>query len=77
MRGDGIIPYLDLIRSFLEGAIGAEAFEHSYLEMFKHDETLSPGTTFLILDRLFSDVDAFCGDPQVARERQSFRAAIT
>jgi hypothetical protein len=33
--------------------------------MFKNDTASRPEAEFLVLDRLFGDVDAFCSDPTI------------
>ena len=40
-------------------------FEREYLDMFKNDETESVGEEYEVLNELFSDVDAFCADPEL------------
>jgi hypothetical protein len=59
----GLRPYLRLIEDFLSGAIPAAAFERGYLDTSKVDLHRRPQAVFLVLDRLFADVDAYCADP--------------
>lgn len=54
--------YVQLIDSFVHGGISALEFERVYLQMYKEDPTIRPESEYEILDRLFSDVDAFCAD---------------
>lgn len=57
--------YIGLLERFVNGDIPASEFEHIYLRMFKQDPTIRPETEYQILNRLFSDVDAFCADPEL------------
>jgi hypothetical protein len=56
------------MEQFLQKRITAHHFEERYLDMFKNDETIWRGETFRILDKLFSDVDAFCDDPSLVTD---------
>lgn len=51
-----------MLRDFVAGKIDSAAFETSYLNKFKTEETELPESAFLALDRLFADVDAYCGE---------------
>jgi len=51
--------YLDLIRSYIDRKISTKEFEREYLLMFKGDKEGVSEKAFLILDRLFSDVDCY------------------
>jgi hypothetical protein len=57
--------YVTLIRNFVEGGVSAHEFERDYLQMFKSDVARRPRQQFEILNRLFSDVDAYCADPDL------------
>jgi hypothetical protein len=61
--------YILLIRDFVDHRIAAKDFERKYLDLFKADDSSRPDTQFMILDRLFSDVDAFVGDLKVLDRR--------
>lgn len=54
--------YIELLRSFVEGDIETGTFEFEYLLKFKSDETLWRKGEFEFLNRVFSGVDAYCGD---------------
>lgn len=60
--------YLNLIESFINGRIQASEFERQYLKLFKNDSTIRQEKEFSVLDKLFSDVDAFCDDPLLRDE---------
>ena len=60
--------YRDLIRAFLEEQLTAVEFETRFLAMFKDEEKPFESSVFDILDRLFSDVDAFCADESLRDE---------
>jgi hypothetical protein len=57
--------YVNLIDSFLNNQIDVSTFEAKYLDTFKNDITMWSGDTYEILNGLFSDVDAFCADPEL------------
>ncbi len=65
MSSRSIEQYLSLISAFVSGEIAASEFENRYLELFKSDETIREEAVFLVLDRLFSDVDVFCADSAI------------
>ncbi len=69
MQQAALDPYIELISQFTEGRIGVGAFEHSYLRLFKDDPTRWSEEAFAVLDRLFAEVDAYCGDPALRGER--------
>lgn len=55
--------YVLLINQFVSGSISTSQFEVSYLDMFKSEKKEFPQDTYNVLNELFSDVDAYCGDP--------------
>ena len=62
-------PYIELLAAFLEqGTVDSSTFEKRYLELFKGDPTMFPDEEFLVLDKLFADVDAFEADPDLRGE---------
>jgi Bacterial self-protective colicin-like immunity len=60
--------YKQLISKFIDREISASEFENSYLALFKSDRRKVAGEKFNILDRLFADVDAFEGDPELRKK---------
>lgn len=60
--------YILLLTQFVAGEITAAQFEFSYLEMFKDEKEEFPEDVYDVLNNLFSDVDAFCGDPSIRDE---------
>jgi hypothetical protein len=40
-------------------------FESKYLQRFKSETIALPESAFMILDRLFADVDAYCADSSI------------
>jgi hypothetical protein len=58
-------PYADLMEAFIHKKIAAVDFERQYLELFKLDNTAWSDAEFVVLDRLFAAVDAFCADPSL------------
>lgn|SRR5262249_7539333 len=60
--------YIRIISLFVSHQISAEQFEREYLTLFKLDPTIRPEAEFLILDKLFSSVDAFCPDPKIRNQ---------
>ena len=57
--------YITIIKKFADGDMKAFDFERSYLEMFKSEGELQ-GRLFDVLNELFSDVDSYCGDAEIA-----------
>lgn len=55
--------YKLLIARFVGGKITAEQFESAYLEVFKNEVNTLPNDAFVVLNKLFLDVDEYCGDP--------------
>ena len=55
--------YIELITRFVARKIAAADFERAYLDVFKSEKESLSAEDFDVLDRLFSDVDAYCGDP--------------
>src|SRR2546425_282960 len=85
MPSHALTEYADLLEKFLGNQIPTIKFEREYLALFKSDDTIRPEPEFLILDRLFSSVDAFCSDPEICDQgdlsedqlRQECRDALT
>lgn len=59
---------MNLISSFVKGEITTTDFESKYLALFKNDPALGPDEVFLVLNKLFTDVDAFCDNPDLRDE---------
>ncbi|MEM9859820.1 MAG: colicin immunity domain-containing protein, partial [Bacteroidota bacterium] len=57
--------YISIIKKFTDGEMKASDFERRYIEMFKSEVELQ-GRLFDVLNQLFSDVDAYCGNPEIA-----------
>jgi hypothetical protein len=68
MTDQSVLPYVELIRRFVDGRISASTFESDYLRMFKNEKTFFAPHVFEVLDELFADVDAFCPDPALRSE---------
>jgi Bacterial self-protective colicin-like immunity len=60
--------YTSLLQDYVSKTIDANEFESKFLKLFKSDESFRPQKEFDILDRLFSDVDAYCKDPELLRK---------
>lgn len=54
--------YLTLLGAFAEGRITADEFESLYLFIFKNDREFYGGQVYEVLNTLFGQVDAYCGD---------------
>lgn len=62
--------YLELIRSYTDGEIGASKFMHTYLTDFKEDyHDVPPDEPYEVLEPLFFACDAYCPntDPKKVR----------
>lgn len=62
MATQRIVPYTQLITSFVQGEIPVTEFETEYLQIYQADASQFSEGEFRILDALFGDVDAFCAD---------------
>lgn len=60
--------YILLITQFVTGEITASQFEGRYLEMFKNESDQFPEHVYDVLNKLFSDVDTYCDDPDLRDE---------
>ncbi|HEX8210896.1 MAG TPA: colicin immunity domain-containing protein [Longimicrobium sp.] len=57
-------PYIELLAAFVErGTLDDSEFEERFFALFKGDTTMFPDDEFLVLDKLFGDVDAYERDP--------------
>ena len=65
--------YKNLMDKFLSGETPAEEFQLAFLERFKNETTLFGADVFELLDRVFSDVDAFCADPKLFAKLEAER----
>ncbi|WP_236745339.1 colicin immunity domain-containing protein [Rhodococcus sp. BS-15] len=59
--------YRQIIESFVQEKISADDFEAEYLRTFTNDRSQVQGSEFIILEKLFFDVDDYLSDP-VLRE---------
>ncbi len=62
---DALTPYIQLLSSFMAQELTATEFEAHYLRVYKQDETLFSDEAFLVLERIFGDVDAFYSAPDL------------
>ena len=60
-----IAKYILLITQLVTGEITVSQFETSYLEMFKNESGILPEDVYDVLNNLFLDVDAYCGDAEL------------
>lgn len=67
MQHTEIKEYIALIDAFVRGKIQPGIFEKEYLKLFKNDNIRSD-EEFVILDKIFADVDAFCNEPELCDE---------
>jgi hypothetical protein len=65
IQHSNLLEYVRLIESFVANEIDAQAFEALYLEKFKNDPTEWTEPEYEVLNDLFSDIDAFCANPQL------------
>ena len=63
-----IARYILLLTQFVTGKITAAQFEHAFLKMFKEETEIFPEDIYEVLNKLFLDVDAYCGDPSLRDE---------
>lgn len=66
MEKEPLQKYISLISDFLNGIIPVEKFEENYLRMVKEENYIFGDRKFRIIQTLFSDINTFCGDPEIA-----------
>ena len=54
--------YIKLLKNFVNNKISSDEFESLFMEIFKKEKLFDSEREFQILDKLFGDVDAYCGD---------------
>ena len=57
--------YISLINQYVVGDLATSHFEMSYLKMFKNETREFPEDVYDVLNGLFTDVDAYCGDSKL------------
>ena len=60
-----LLKYKQLIFDFVSGKMPVEEFESSYLKMVKEEQVIFDDSIYKIIGTLFSDVDSYCGDPEL------------
>ncbi|PSO73701.1 MAG: hypothetical protein BRC42_03955 [Cyanobacteria bacterium QS_1_48_34] len=60
--------YIVLLKDFVTEKKSAEEFEEQFLQLFKNESDLLSPREFQILDQLFSDVDAYCSNPELIED---------
>jgi Bacterial self-protective colicin-like immunity len=63
-----ISAYITLIESFITERILPVEFESKYLKLFKEEKLIPPAPIYVVLNSLFTDVDAFCSDPALRNQ---------
>ena len=63
-----LVPYVILIRVFLEDRLASAEFQQLYFALFKSDHKHRPREIFNILDELFADIDNYCSDDALRHE---------
>ena|ERR1700741_3353425 len=66
MEKEKLKNYIELISSFVNDKIPVQEFERNYLDMVINEEYIFGDEIFKIIQTLFSDVDSYCGDPEIA-----------
>src|SRR5579859_7723381 len=78
MKGtrDPIKKYRFLIQSFLDKRLTALEFERQFLRLFKDEPDPLASEAYEILNKLFSDVDAFCANPSLRSSKDLDELAL-
>jgi hypothetical protein len=63
-----LLPYTQLIQSFVEGKLSATDFEAEYLKLFQDDKTDLTEAEYVILNNLFWAVEDFCSYSELRDE---------
>ena len=61
-----LIKYVQAITDFLNNVITVQEFESNYLQIVKNETFIFNNDAAKIIEKLFSDVDAYCGDTAIA-----------
>ena len=69
-------PYILLITQFVAGDVTADQFEASYMDMFKNESREIPDDIYDVLNDLFSDLDVYCGDPDLRDDEDLDESAL-
>jgi hypothetical protein len=57
--------YVIVARALVDGRLSAQEFETVFLSIFNGEGDVFPDVETRALHRLFSDVDAYCADPDL------------
>jgi hypothetical protein len=63
-----ISEYIKLIESYISGRISPTEFEYKYLKLFKEEKRIPTPAIYEVLNKLFTDVDAFTSDPTLRNQ---------
>jgi hypothetical protein len=58
--------YINLIKGFVDGGIAVQDFEKQYLQLVKGETFVFDEDISKVIETLFSDVDSYCGNPEIA-----------
>lgn len=72
-RYDALPDYVSLTSQFLDGSLSAVEFQGKFMRAFKDETRDMAEPLFLLLDKLFGDVDSFCADPNLLAELRALR----
>jgi len=63
---NNLLKYLPLIERFVNKQISALEFEQSFLSIHRNENFHYSEKAGIVLSILFSDIDSFCGDSEIA-----------
>src|SRR4051812_36589260 len=63
---NNLLKYLTLMEQFIHHQISALEFEENFLAIHRKDEFHYSEKAHIVISILFSDVDSFCGDIEIA-----------
>lgn len=61
-----LVKYIELISGFVDSTMLVGEFESKYLQMVKKENYIFQDNIARIIETLFSDIDSYCGDPEIA-----------
>lgn len=70
-REKSLEKYVNIISDFISGKVTVAQFEELFLRTFKNENKNLDIEIYDILNKLFSDIDAYCGDPGIANYNKS------
>lgn len=66
---DAVRPYVDLLRSFVAGRMGAEDFSNAFMNQYLTSNAMHSEDVFNRIDGFFADAESYVDDPTLRDPR--------